>query len=110
MVRNPVQLVPSLGRGFPFSSQSPAVAGFLASVLPSISELGEFRIVEPAGMVRPRTGETADIWKSSLMVRIDTGWKPILFYITPSRVAKGPRGWFPHNLELSLDGPESNVA
>ena len=23
-------------------------------------------------------GETADIWKSSFMVRIDTGWKPML--------------------------------
>jgi hypothetical protein len=30
-------------------------------------------------------GETADICKASLMVRIDTGWKPILLYAVARR-------------------------
>jgi hypothetical protein len=30
-------------------------------------------------------GETADIWKALLMVRMDTGWKPILLYAVARR-------------------------
>ena len=30
-------------------------------------------------------GETADIWKASFMVRMDTGWKPILLYAVALR-------------------------
>jgi hypothetical protein len=30
-------------------------------------------------------GETADICKASLMVRMDTGWKPILLYAVARR-------------------------
>jgi hypothetical protein len=41
-------------------------------------------------------GETADIWKSSLMVRIDTGGS--LCYFMLSRVAKIRGDRFPHDL------------
>jgi hypothetical protein len=34
----------------------------------------------------------------------------MLCYFTPLRVAPGPRRWFPHDLESSLDAPKSNVA
>jgi membrane associated rhomboid family serine protease len=38
---------------------------------------------------------------------IRSGWKPDF---TPARVAAGARRWFPHDLESSLDSPESNLA
>lgn len=33
-----------------------------------------------------------------------------LYYFTPSRVATGPRRWFPRDLDSSLAAQESNVA
>jgi hypothetical protein len=30
-------------------------------------------------------GERADVWKASLLVRMDTGWKPILLYAVAGR-------------------------
>jgi hypothetical protein len=33
----------------------------------------------------PKIGERADIWKASLLVRMDTGWKPRLLYAVAAR-------------------------
>ena len=54
-------------------------------------------------------GKTADIWKASLAVRMDTGWKPILLYAVARRDGSA-EGWFRHDLESSRDAQESNVA
>ena len=49
-------------------------------------------------------------WKASPMVRIGTGWKPMLLYAVGRRASRRSADrWFSHDLESSLDAQESNV-